>query len=167
MLKINQTFCAAENMILNTTLLNDTLQSFTFWNATTGWYNLTLEFYDNHSNWQLWVINFTIIPVISISTGYQNPHFINTNNTISVNILTEYSIDEIYYDNSTEYIEEYNDPVSSMPIILRFNILYSVETQYNISICVIGEYDDIFYINISNLCVIERTTLFRYYQFKD
>ncbi|MFX0132035.1 MAG: hypothetical protein ACFFDN_00185 [Candidatus Hodarchaeota archaeon] len=158
--EITELYDSNLNLLYNITLINNTLQSQLWYNISIGFYKLNFTFYDNYSNWEKWTLNFTLIPIISISTAYKNPCLINENNTISVYINTEYSILNIYYDNSTDFIHQYDN--SSYPIYgyeFNFSLSYSVETVYNISILVIGEYNDSFWCNITNLSFIQRTTM--------
>ena len=144
----------------NITLLNNILQSFMFENNTVGFYQMNLTFYDDYDNWELWTLNFTIISSISISTNYKNPLFINEIGTISAYIYADYPIHRVWYEDSINYVLEYDN--SSYPIYeYEFNFTYSsaIETQYNISIMVLGEYGDYFCCNITFLSVIERTTM--------
>ncbi|MFX0188739.1 MAG: hypothetical protein ACFE8A_13495 [Candidatus Hodarchaeota archaeon] len=159
-IEIHQKFDDTIYLLHNGTLLNNTLQSFEFSNVTCGFYELNLTFYDNYSNWEKWTCNFTIWNRISISTGYKNPCLIGETNTVFVHLDTEYSIMDVYYDNSTDYIHQYSN--SSYPIYeyeFNFTVNYNVETVYNISILVIGEYNDSFWCNITGLSFIERTTI--------
>ncbi|MEA3248449.1 MAG: hypothetical protein U9Q73_01960 [Nanoarchaeota archaeon] len=158
--EINQTLNSQTNVIFNETLINNTLQSVSFWNTTSGLYNLTLQFFDTHGNWELWAVNYTVIPSISLAAGYENPVFINTNNTVNFNVLSSAPIIEIYYDNSTDYIQEYNnDTYPLYQYEFNFTINYPVQTVYNVSIKVIDEYNDTYWMNITNLCHIQRTTI--------
>ncbi|MFX1478400.1 MAG: hypothetical protein ACFFCI_09725, partial [Promethearchaeota archaeon] len=158
--EIHQKFGNNIYLVQNMTLLNNTLQSVEISNVTAGFYSFNLTFYDNYSNWEKWTCNFTIWNRISISTSYKNPILINEVNIISVYLDCEYSINKVWYDNSTDYILYYDN--SSYPLYsFEFNFTYSssVETTYNISVKVLGEYNDIFWCNITFLSVIERTTI--------
>jgi hypothetical protein len=160
--EINRTcdYLGIDEMIGNETLINNTLQDYAFNNDISGIYNLTMQFFDTYGNWELWAVNYTVIPSISISAGYQNPVFIGLNNTVSINILSSAPIIDIYYDNSTDYILEYNN--DTYPIYdyeFNFTINYPVQTVYNVSIKVIDEYNDTYWINITDLCHIQRTTI--------
>lgn len=166
-LEINQTFNTQEHLIYNLTLTNNTVQTQTLFNVTTGFYEFNLTFYDTYDNWERWAINYTIIATTSISTNYKNPVFINENNTVSVYIESEYSLFNIYYDNSSEYITEYAN--SSYPMYsyeFNFSLSYPTSRSYNISIKVYSEYNDTFWVNITNLCVIERTTIMDIFNLK-
>ncbi|MFX1476671.1 MAG: hypothetical protein ACFFCI_00940 [Promethearchaeota archaeon] len=158
--EINQTYDFTSNFIYNFTLINNTIQSVEFFNVSAGFYELNFTFFDNYSNWERWTLNFTIISSISISIGYENPVFINSNNTIEVHTMSEYSITQIYYENGTDFINYYDN--SSYPLYeteFNFTLSYSLETLYNISVLVISEYNDSFWVNVTNLAYIERTTM--------
>ncbi|MFX1479402.1 MAG: hypothetical protein ACFFCI_14815, partial [Promethearchaeota archaeon] len=152
--EITELYDSNLDSIYNITLLNNTLQSQTWFNISAGFYELNFTFYDNYSNWERWTCNFTIWNRISISTAYKNPCLANQTNTVSVHLDTE------YYDNSTNYIYEYAN--SSFPIYeyeFNFTVNYNIETIYNISILVIGEYNDRFWCNITYLSFIQRNTI--------
>jgi len=157
--EINQTYETNNQVLHNTTLTNNTLNSFNFFNVSNGVYYLNATFYDLYGNYERWSINYTIIAGISMAISYQNPLFINTNNTISVDIMSESTVIHVYYDNSTHYIHEYNN--GTYPIYnynFNFTILKATEEIYNISVKSINQFNDTFYVNISYICAIERTT---------
>ncbi|MBS3741868.1 MAG: hypothetical protein KGY74_07090 [Candidatus Cloacimonetes bacterium] len=146
-------------MIYNITLQNNTMQSRTLNNNSAGAYYLNLTFYDDYDNWEKWSLNYTIIGITGISTSYQNPVFVQNNNTVSARIESEYSITHIYYDNSSEYTQEYaNSSFPTYSYEFNFTINYSIETNYNISIKVLTEYNDSFWVNITALSFIKRAT---------
>lgn len=159
-LEINQTYESNTNLIYNNSINNETLQYFEFSNITAGFYVLNLSFIDKYENYEIWTVNFTIVSGISISTSYENPVFINKNNTFSISIDSDHSIDEIYYFNSTDYISEYDDDTEDCYAYqFNFTLNYSERTEYNVSVKVVGEYNNSFYVNISKLFFIERTTV--------
>ncbi|GAG06550.1 unnamed protein product, partial [marine sediment metagenome] len=150
----------SSNLIFNETLQNNTLQNIFLTNYTVGYYDVNLTFYDNYSNWEKWTINFTIISMISITASYRQPNFVATNNTIRVYIRSESPIYRVYYDNSTDYVLQYDN--SSYPVYnysFSFKVYIIESMEYNISVRVDGFYGDYFYLNITGLWFIERTTL--------
>ena len=166
---INQSFTGFEHVnshqIYNISFIdNNTLEMFSFFNSTPGFYRLNFTFYDTKGNWERWTLNYTVIPMISISAAYENPVFVNKNNTFFIHVQSAYSITQIWYDNSTDYILEYDN--SSYPLYLyefTFNISHPGVTTYNVSIKVESSFGDMFYLNISDIYAIERAAYFDIY----
>jgi len=157
--EIYQTYESNTNLITSVSVSLNILESFSFYNISSGFYEINLTFYDSGGLWESWILNYTIITTISISSNYKNPIFINEINTISVYIHADYPIYRIWDGNSSDYVLEYDN--SSYPLYsYEFNFTFSsaIETLYNISIMVLGEYNSMFWCNITLLSVIEITT---------
>lgn len=144
---------------------NDTVQTHSFpadWENAGGadFGEMWFTFYDTQGNYEKYYVNWTIITEVEISTGYKNPVFINENNTVSSHIESKTKITRVDYDNSTDYLNEYTNSSGDNYKIYEFNFTLSYPTAkvYDISIRVTTEYNDTFYVNITNLEVIERST---------
>lgn len=136
------------------------LNSYEFFNVSSGFYEMNLTFYDLGGNYEIWYVNFSLVSLVSVSVSYQNPVLINNDNFVSVNLLSDYPIIQIHYDNSTDYVLEYDN--SSYPLYFyefNFSISYPLETNYNISVDCFTSNNDTFVVNITNLYFIERTTV--------
>jgi hypothetical protein len=149
----------SKNLIFNETVSNNTLQQKTFSNETVGFYELELKFYDSLGNYEIWTLNYTIITLANIKIAYQNPTLIGDNATFSVQVSSKDAINQIHYDNSTDYILQYDN--SSYPLhnfSFSFTVSYNIETTYNVSIRVEGHSSGVFYCNITNLEFVKRST---------
>jgi len=164
--EIRDLYLSTITLITTIALTNNTLQSFTFQNEEVGFHVWNFTFLDSQNNWELWTLNFTIANGISVLMSYKNPTIVFDTNTIRVNIFSDVAITKIWSDNSTNYKLEYNN--ISYPLYsynFSFTVYYEVYTIYDISVKVMSEWGDLYWINVTNLYFIQQITILEFQNF--